>query len=782
MSSVLPKQKVSSSERTLEWKRSNIEYFTFLTDFNTGDRAEMIECYKAASGYITKGSYSYVLNPYNSKDENLKKYPAQMRNYDIISPVVNAFMGEKAGLPNLMQVVCTNADVPNAYTEDLNKQYLGLMAQAFVNRLNETGVQTGVESQEIPPFDRFMQEHKTKWQDNRAILGQEALDYIRYNCDLDDKFQNGFYDWLCTNRVYGYKDINNNDLDYEIVPTLELWHGSSKTGLVEDAAWAVRRSRLTGNEILDRFNKYLTEEDLIYVEERQRQENGATDITGASVTNIDNRNNNRNPGLGIGTDGLFDVFHCVWKTWVKRGFLRYIDEFGMEQELVVDDTYKLNKEKGDIDIEWEWENEVWEGYKIGDRIIEKTIGAIIAQRNEINNSSVCKLPYNGKIDSRPSVVATLIPYQTLINIYHFRRELTMARNKDKIALIPMGLVPEKLGQDKFMYFAEALGYMFIDETKPNAAQIMSSVRNIDLGLGNYIAEMTNLIREIKDEAWDAVGMNRQRYGDVKTSDGKATTEAALQRSAVITREMFRKFSKFEEAEYQGLLDYSKVAWADGKKGMYITSDGYQKMLNIVPETWMEAELGVFAKDNSSEYEKLQQAKQIAFAIAQKGNSPATLALEILDNKNFSKIKELAYKAEDIEKQFQQAQQEAEAANAQALAQQQAQVAQLESQTKLEVAHINAEAVIAAAQIKANQPVTAGAEEGNAEQDIESLLKSQTDAVSKIRRESLDRQKLGLQADKQSTDARLKERELGLKEKDIDNKLKIAKANKNKYDR
>ena len=33
--------------------------------------------------------YKYVLNPYNSTDENLKNYPAQLRNYDIIIPLMN---------------------------------------------------------------------------------------------------------------------------------------------------------------------------------------------------------------------------------------------------------------------------------------------------------------------------------------------------------------------------------------------------------------------------------------------------------------------------------------------------------------------------------------------------------------------------------------------------------------------------------------------------------------------------------------------------------------------
>ena len=46
-------------------------------------------------------------------------------------------------------------------------------------------------------------------------------------------------------------------------------------------------------------------------------------------------------------------------------------------------------------------------------------------------------------------------------------ELTIAANKDKIALIEMNTIPKRHGWDeeKFMYYADAMGYAFIDSTR-----------------------------------------------------------------------------------------------------------------------------------------------------------------------------------------------------------------------------------------------------------------------------------------------------------------------------
>lgn len=773
----LPIQKNSFSEKdTKEWKDANVTYYGGQADFFTNDHLDLQGLYRAAQGIINLADYKYVLNPYNSPQENLRAYPAQMRNMDIIAPIINLFLGEKANKIDTKQVICVNADVPNKMTEDLNEGFLQILTQDFVNKLNESGVQTGVESQEVPDYKQFVDYKKVSYVDARAIVGQEAYDFLKYDLDLKDNYQNGFYDWLVTNRVYTYKTIINDDVKFGIVPPLEMYHGSTDTGFVEDAAWAVRKFRLTASEILDRMNKDLTDDDVAWLESGMRNNTVAvSSIT--QTSNIDTRGDSRDMNSPQTESGLFDVAHCTWKTFIPYQILTYIDPLtGSEEQMVVDETYKLDELNGDIELEKLWGNQVWEGYRVNDRVITNSVRPFPVQRNEINNFSACKLPYNGRVDHRPSVVKTLSERQAIYNIYNFRGELTLARNKDKLLMMPKGLLPEGWSPDKAMYFAETTGVFWFDETKPNAAAVLSAIKGIDMGLGNYVKDMRDLMRDVKDEAWDAVGMNRQRYGDVNSSDGKGVNEQAVMRSSVISREIFRKFEKLEESDAQGLIEYSKEAWKKGKKGSYIRSDGSHAILDINGGEYQNADLGIFAKDSEEENRKLETARNVANSFAQKGVVKSSTVLEIIDSNNFSKLKAFVRKAEEIEEKLKQAQTEQERATQESIAQKAVEKSQIDAEIKKYSADMSYKGMVDAATIKANSDANL------AEINMEGNEPAPESNVNDIRNKFDSTQKLGLQAEKQSTDARNKERELNLKEEEIAAKERIAKQNKNKYDK
>lgn len=800
MSGVLPKQKVTKAEKTEQWYQDNAKWIRDNASFYSADRWELVQLYQAAMGIIDPSLYKYVLNPYNTPEENIRNYPAQMRNYDIITPIIGLFVGEKADKPFNHTVISVTGDEPNEYTESLNQAVEAAMAQHVVNGLNEQGIPTGVPSQEVPPIEQVVEKHKETYGDKRARLGQAALDFIKYDLNLKDKYQEAIYDWIVSGRTYSYKDVYKDDLLHEIVPPLEIWHGTSATGFVEDSNWAMRKTRYNLNDCIDRFHEELNkkveakdangkDQTLIDVlEAKFRSGNEVVSTTFNTVPNVDKISTSAATNPFTNNNGLIDVFHCVWKSFRKYGILTYTDEMGMEQQLEVDESYKLDKAKGDISIEWDWENEVHETYILGEDIF-LYMRPTQVQRAQLSNHSKCKLPYNGRVgyserNRIQSVVKQLLPYQTLYNIYHFRAELTLARNKDKLMLMPKGLMPNGWGTDQFLYFAEATGIAFFDETKPNAAAVLNAIRGIDMGLGNYVAQMRDLLGSIKMEAWEGVGMNRQRYGDIKASDGKGNTDQATLRSAVISAEMFRRFEKFEESDMQGLLDNSKYAWINGKKGMYISPNGRKEFLDVDPELHLNSDCGVFAVNSAQEQAKLEQAKNYAFGWAQKGTSPASTVLEVLDSNNMSQLKEYVNKAEAIEKEYQAGLQKAAEQNALAIEDKQTARDDAKNQTSITVANINAGASTNNANIKAQNEldkIDAQPREDSAtgNPEVDEAYNNYLLAVQEADRK---KQEMGLKSANETAKNRLKENDLALKNKKIDQDLKIAKANKNKYDK
>jgi hypothetical protein len=141
-------------------------------------------------------------------------------------------------------------------------------------------------------------------------------------------------------------------------------------------------------------------------------------------------------------------------------------------------------------------------------------------------------------------------------------------------------------------------------------------------------------------------------------EGKATAQQSIVQSSHITEDWFRKFSHFEQRELQGLLDYSKEAWLNGKKAMYVMPDGSVEQIDIEPLTHMESEYGIFVSDAGKDIEKKQKIEGLAQAMVQNGAKMSSI-VDVFASDSFSQIKDKIIQAEKAAEELQKAQEEAE---------------------------------------------------------------------------------------------------------------------------
>jgi hypothetical protein len=242
-------------------------------------------------------------------------------------------------------------------------------------------------------------------------------------------------------------------------------------------------------------------------------------------------------------------------------------------------------------------------------------------------------------------------------------------------------IPKKAGwnEDKFIYYPEAMNFAFIDSTAEgdNGQKVnFNQYQVLDLSLGQYINSQMELLYAIKQELEDSLGINRQRKGNLQASDAVGTTERSVFQSATISEETFRMFEKWEEKEYQGLLDIGKLAYSNGKKSTYVGLDQSIQTLALEPGYLQEADLGVFATISSDEKERLEALRRLTLEFTQNGVSPAAVA-EVIEAKSFAKVKKLLKKAEKSRQDYEREVKAMQAENDQAM-----QAAQLEAQQEM----------------------------------------------------------------------------------------------------
>lgn len=689
----IPKQRIPLSQKDEKWKKDCVDAFINLSKFGISERrAYLRSLYDYYNGVIDEEDYNYVLKPYGKTRKN---FPTKLRNYPIIKPIIDLLLGEKSKRPLEYSVTVQNADAISQKEEQLQNLLLNNIRTQFLNELIKQGQVEG-EQQEVPLPKQVQEEFNRSYVDSRAIRGQYSLNYIMSQQEIYDKFQKQWFHFLVAGECYSHKGVRRNEPFYEVINPLDVdFDKDPDIDFVEDGDWAIIRKFSHASTIIDAYGEFLSDEQILELESPTHTSAEAYLLYRAEASGADDN---------IYRNRLIEVVTVYWKSRKRIGFLTYIDpNTGTQEMKEVDETFKLTKEMKEqmnATLEWEWVNEVWEGIRIDRRFYIK-MNPLAIQRTSMDNPSICKLPINGRkysdINSQPiSLVSLGIPYQLNYNIYKYRMELAIARSKDIIAQFDINMIPKNWDMDKFMYFVEGTGIAWVDYNKEGIQLSPQHQSVLDMSI-KTISQYLTLLESIMVEWEKLSGVNRQRQGSMGTYEGKGTSQQAIVQSSHITEDLFRKFSNFEQRELQGLIDYSKVAWIEGKKGMFVMPDNTLAELEVDGLGHLETEYGIFVSDAGKDVEKLQAIRGFAQAAVQNG-LPMSAAISIFESDSFPQIKDKIRQAEKAQEELNKAQQEAQMQQQQQQMQIQQQQMELNNidkekdrQLQIELALINAEA-------------------------------------------------------------------------------------------
>jgi hypothetical protein len=760
----IPNQNVSYTEKIVkdfEWGKLTINAIIGRSTFTTNTwKLWLKKLYDYYNGNIHIDDYKLITEPFGKPIEGSW---SDVENYPIIKTKVDLLRSEYSKRPKRDMVYVVNDDVVTNMTEALNEQINKGLEEEFVNRLNELGVPTGVEAQQPETPERIKEQFEASYLDKRAINGQKAINYIKTQQNLDEKFDLEFFHWLVSGEVYSYKDVVHNETVYEAVNTLDIdFDKDPDLQFVEDGDWVVRRKYMHPSSIIDTFYDELSPEEIKMID--------TLAITGPAL--------NSNSAIFFDRSSSFkqwsrliEVMHVCWKSRKKIGIVDFVDELGQFQSLEVDEIYKPSENET---VTWYWVSEVWEGYRLGTSMFKK-IRAIPNQRGNLDNISKCKLPYNGRVMSNVnstnvSLVSLGIPYQTLYNATFHRLKLAMAKMKDDMALIDMNWKPIGWSMDKWLEYADRVSMLFVDYSKDSVR--MNATHQTRLQLASQTINMyTELLAFIKNEWEEVCGITRQREGQVNSSETVGGVERAVLQSSLITETYFTLFDQFRKRDLQGLIDYSKIAWINGKKSSFVMPDSTVPIyMDINGVEHCETEYGIGISDSSKEQERANTIKQLAQPMMQNGIAASAIA-EVLDSDTISEAKVKLKAAERKLQEYEQfvAQQEQQANIA--LADKQKEVVQLQHEYNLEAIDRKGEWEMRKAELTA-----LGMDEGD---DNTAIQESMIEAGLKQQELGLKNKEImanQLNDDKRMKhEAQMKEKDAQIKREEMRSKEKIARS-------
>ena len=794
-----PKQRVSAAEKDKPaWYQNCIDY-VIDAGLSFNDRTDTERKLQILHGNIPDEFYKKTLNPYNAENEKYKRFPATMRNYDIMSDIIRRYVSEYFKGIHEFIVGANNPEIVLKKNIKLKEEIAIMAQQAFKQEFEKRWAEMQQQAQQqgtpveqlnpqeaMPDPEQFLKDFEDNYIDDESKQGQDLLDYIRSITEDTLIYLSAFFNYCSLGECYTYSDIRGNTIHKENIPVLEAYPIPNSNFFIEDHDMFAHRMLMSYNQIIDMFDEVLSKEDREFLDRYYSTTNASNTHTQflysqyfeafpAACEKFGEKERElfRNESVQIAADNnnLFEVWHVVWRGEARQGILTYVNEMGFTTTRVVEENYQLNPEAGDINIDWAYEPQVYEGYRIGTRwtgVYPIKARPIAYQRNG-------KLPYNGIMEVLPmfgkfSIIELITPFQIMRNIISYHREMVIAKNKMLILLLPESLIAGD-EEDK-IYKMAADGTLVVNDEEDNTGQKMAQVRLLNANLGDYINQLSQLIEQIKMDARELVDMNMQRYGEIAQSAGSAITQEAIARSSMGSVIIVATFDEMRKHDYQRDLDFGKLAYADGLQTTFFDDKHNRRYLSLDVNSYIMSEYGILVKNEQKELDKINQLRQWAFSAAQNGD--LDMAIAAITGENVTQIKATVEKFMELKRKHETDMQQAE----QMLKQEELQNKLAEIQAKGEedrkTQELKYQYELQMKYLDVDMSLLAPGEESAARDRLSQLSEENKTRISN--------EKLSLEREKLQANIYSKAADRQVKREDIESKERIAKINKNKYDK
>lgn len=675
----IPDQRVSDAvKKTAKWYIPNANYWINLA-IGQNDKTLTQKFLDAANGIVDKKTYDYVLKNYIDKVGEKANMYGEIRDVDFLTPIKERYMGEFINMFANYQVFNNDPSVVLLRNKHLANKVMAYCNQEIINKLNAQGFQTNQESIDQGDMETMINDILENWIDDVTITTQKRLELINSITNAKDKYQEAYFYWWACEEVYTYREVYKDDIYLHTISPLEYYRVDSGNRYVEDDDAGVRVYKMSIPQIIDRFRDELSDAEMKYLKHVYTQ--GPKYDTHHNIAFIRSLEDfaERHTVMSEFQSILnaeakhwideVDIYHYVWKTEVKQGILHHRDLTGQIVETLVSADYQFDAEAGDIDIEWTWINQVWEGWRIGGQHSGIYIKPrpIMVQRERFNNYSECKLPYNGivglnKDNLRNPIAYRILPYLALYRIYTLQQERATAKYKSWL-LFPESVLADssEMTTEERLAIANKDSFLPFDDSEANTNSLQAIREVATNALINYTKLLEELKQSLKQEAWEVANMNNARFGDTKPYGGKAVTELNYSQALMGSVWSLECFNLFREKDYIANIDYSKYAWIDGKQGAYSDpTTGQVVIVDLDGTSDFSSNIGIFIRNNSDVNNKLNMMKELAFSASQNGD--LNIAIEAIESNNIALISKNIKKAieskREYEMQLQQAEQQA----------------------------------------------------------------------------------------------------------------------------
>ena len=669
-----PDQFTTMKEKeTGDWIKKNLDYFAGVAYSKYRQNEAFRKNYKLLNGEFDFADYfvipetKMILDYLKDVPDQEQDIPKHLKHYPILNPPINTLLGELTKRPHKYSVKAVDevsVDENIDFRSNLIKEVLLNNIMMKASGMNPEEVQQYVEQE--------LQSKVINYTTIAEEWGNKVLGALKHHFDFQHKSFMAFRDLLVTGREYHhfYPDNSRLGFTYRVENPANVWTLNYRNAITTKDCWAGGTLEvLTFAEIINRYK--LTDEEMEHLKTYSLQGLRNNEYSAFSPAMP---NPNYDPiwqltfeSADLSIDGItpnayafsnqfsYTVVTSYWESQRPVYKRTYLDEYGYQQTDFVNEQYKLCKDCGDISLEKTWENIWMKGLKIGANIyfcepIEYvSCMPIVGIVNTFRNTQ-------GK-----SLLSMMKPYQVLYNICLNQLWEALEKDLGVQAIIDMKVIPNNEDADaidQFKTVAKETGFLVIDTSVENTGGPVqfNQMTRTDLSQQTYIQSRIQLAEWARNQAWELVGITRQRTGSVLATETATGTNTAMSQSFAQTEPWFHFHDVILREVYQTMLDvaqYVELQKPDSTLN-YLNTELDSIFLKVTRDEILR-DLHVYVTSYAEDRDMIEKLRSLMQPAMQNGADLADMA-EILTANSERSLREILQKVQQrMEAQRQQSQ-------------------------------------------------------------------------------------------------------------------------------
>jgi hypothetical protein len=705
-----PDQYVPEADKYKDkWIKINMDYFSNVAYAQyMSNQKEVVKNYRLLKGILTKEDF-YEEEAVVSFMDTLAKdmaLPAHVKHYPILNPPINTMLGELSRRPDNHHVKAFDDD---SKAEELQNK-TDVMQQFIMERVRNKILMKVAQSQGISPDELLaseegqaqvqamteeqVAEYMVSYTSTAEKWANMTLDVLKMEFVMKEKSEEAFRDLLVCSRQFYQILENNSKVGFDVITKnpKNVWYLTTPDKKYTKHSYAVGTIDIMEfSEILNTFNLTMEEIDELrkgmegYETNLGRESNLFNNVKGdRSVTydtydplvqrermlmesQVHQNTDALNTYLGLGNNvqtfgSKYVVIRSYWLSKKKTGLLTYLDpSTGKPEKVLVDETYKKIPEE--IDIEWSYQNQWWEGVKIGASVY------FAKPYTLLNYPPIIGVVHENKNTEARSLVDLMKPFQVLYNICMNQLFSLFEKELGNVANISIRRIPRlKDGDDQdaidaWEMMAKERGITFDDDSPENTKVPVSNqtvAKSIDLTRSNEIQNRYDIAVGLKNECWELVGFNRQRLGATMATQTATNAQNDLSQSYAQTEPYFTQHEYNLNELYQAMLDAAQTIEQEKPTSTlsYVNNEGTNAFIQVNGSDLKLKDLKVFVTSRAEDQRIFNELRTLAQPMLQNGASVYDIAV-LYSTNSIRQMKDTFKRLKDQQDQLVQGQQQLE---------------------------------------------------------------------------------------------------------------------------